>query len=96
MAITKDGDTADESDESKQRWQREKDAGEEGYRLMSATAPEPNKPNKPSVSGTPDAPPPIQLRVQGRTVTLRESQPLTGEEWDKLIEILKILRPADS
>jgi len=43
----------------------------------------------------PDAPPPIQLRVQGRTVTLRESQALTGEEWDKLIEILKILRPAD-
>jgi len=44
----------------------------------------------------PDAPPPIQLRVSGRTVTLRESQALTGEEWDKLIEILKILRPADS
>jgi len=48
-----------------------------------------------SSSNMPDAPPPIQLRVQGRTVTLRESQALTGEEWDKLIEILKILRPAD-
>jgi hypothetical protein len=44
---------------------------------------------------TKNAPPPIQLRVQGRTVTLRESQPLTGTGWDKMIEILKMFRPED-
>jgi len=26
---------------------------------------------------------------------LRESQPLTGAEWDKMNEILKMLRPDD-
>jgi hypothetical protein len=44
---------------------------------------------------TPQPPPPIQIRVQGRTVVLRESQALTGSEWDKMIDILKMLRPED-
>ncbi len=79
----KNGDTENERDDSKE-------AGGEGDGFVSAAALESNTPN------TAGAPPPIQLRVQGHTVTLRESQPLTGAEWDKMIEILRMLRPADS
>ena len=77
-----DGDTGDASPAA--------DDGEQGDGFVSAALLE-----EPRTPETPDAPPPIQLRVQGRTVMLRESQPLTGAEWDKMIEILKMLRPDD-
>lgn len=54
-------------------------------------------PPPPAPSQDTSQPPlPIQIRVQGRTVVLRESQALTGSEWDKMIEILQMLRPDDA
>jgi hypothetical protein len=70
------------------------DEGEDGDGFVSVSSTEPDfSPPPPSEPQGP--PPPIQIRVQGKTVVVRESQALTGRQWDSMLEILKMLRPDD-
>jgi hypothetical protein len=85
--LTASDTLSDENGDSGERGDEESEDG-----LVTAKALEPATETDTAGAIT-AAPPPIQLRVRGRTVTLRESEPLTADEWDQMIEILRMLRP---